>query len=102
MKKLRSNLISIIIPVYNVKEYVTRCIDSVLKQTYSNLEVLIIDDGSTDGSAEICDRLAESDTRIKVFHKENIYEVKSDQVMNDEEAAKIAEQEIIRIAHLPD
>lgn len=64
-------LISIIIPVYNVEPYLCQCLDSVIGQTYKNLEILIIDDGSTDGSGKICDEYAERDERIKVFHTEN-------------------------------
>jgi len=63
--------ISIIIPVYNVEPYIKKCLDSVINQTYKNLEILLIDDGSTDGSKEICDEYAAKDSRIKVFHKEN-------------------------------
>ena len=64
-------LVSVIVPVYNVKNTLCFCIDSICKQTYKNLEIIIVDDGSTDGSSKICDRLAHSDSRIKVFHKEN-------------------------------
>lgn len=64
-------LVSIIIPVYNVEMYLAECIESVLKQTYQNLEILLIDDGSTDSSGKICDEYAQKDTRIKVIHKEN-------------------------------
>lgn len=64
-------MISVIIPVYNVKPYVEKCLDSILAQTYSDLEVLVIDDGSTDGCGEICDRYAKADHRIQVFHTEN-------------------------------
>ncbi len=64
-------LISIIVPVYNTKEYLPRCVESLQRQTYSNLEILLVDDGSTDGTGEICDLLAERDERIRVFHKEN-------------------------------
>ena len=63
--------ISIIIPVYNVEQYVKKCLESVLNQTYSNLEVLIINDGSTDNSAYICQEYADKDTRIRLFHQEN-------------------------------
>ena len=63
--------ISIVVPVFNIEEYVERCLQSLLKQTYTNLEVLAIDDGSTDSSGEILDRLATTDSRIKVIHKEN-------------------------------
>lgn len=64
-------LVSIIIPVYNVENYVRECLDSVISQTYSNLEILIVDDGSTDSSGAICDEYMGKDTRIKVFHKTN-------------------------------
>ena len=63
--------ISIIIPVYNVGLYIRRCLDSVVNQTYKNLEILVIDDGSTDYSGRICDEYAQKDNRIKVFYKEN-------------------------------
>lgn len=64
-------LITVIIPVYNVERFLSRCIDSVLSQSYKNLEILLIDDGSTDGSSEICDHYAERDYRIKVIHQKN-------------------------------
>ena len=64
-------MVSIIIPVYNTAKYLPECIKSVLNQTYSNIEVLLIDDGSTDGSSEICDEYAKQDERIKCFHLEN-------------------------------
>lgn len=63
--------VSIIVPVYNVKPYLSRCIESLLQQTYTNLEILLVDDGSTDGSAVICDEYAAKDSRIKVIHKPN-------------------------------
>jgi len=63
--------ISIIIPVYNVEPYIRKCLDSVINQTYKNLEILLIDDGSTDSSGKICDEYAAKDNRIKVFHKDN-------------------------------
>lgn len=65
------NLISIIIPVYNVEKYLCECIDSVANQTYKNLEIILVDDGSTDDSGKICDEYALKDARIKVIHKEN-------------------------------
>ena len=65
------DLISVIIPVYNVELYLRRCIDSVIKQTYKNLEIILVDDGSTDKSGEICDEYASLDNRISVIHKEN-------------------------------
>lgn len=64
-------LISIIVPVYNVEAYIERCLDSLRAQTYKNIEVILVDDGSTDKSGEICDRYAEQDERFKVFHREN-------------------------------
>ncbi len=64
-------LISVIIPVYNVEEYLGRCVDSVLQQSFSDYEILLIDDGSTDHSGEMCDSLAKLDDRIRVIHKEN-------------------------------
>lgn len=63
--------VSIIIPIYNGEKYIKRCLQSVLDQTYPNYEVLLIDDGSTDGSASLCDQYAEKDERIIAFHKEN-------------------------------
>ena len=64
-------LISIIIPVYNVAEYLPQCLESVCNQTYRNIEIILIDDGSGDGSGAICDEWKEKDTRIQVIHKEN-------------------------------
>ena len=64
-------LISVIIPVYKVEEYLPACIDSVLAQTYENLEIILVDDGSPDNCGKICDEYAEKDSRIKVIHKEN-------------------------------
>ncbi|MCM1044001.1 MAG: glycosyltransferase [Candidatus Gastranaerophilales bacterium] len=64
-------LISVIVPVYNIIEYLPRCVRSITAQTYENLEVLLVDDGSTDGTGELCDSLGAEDARIRVFHKEN-------------------------------
>jgi len=64
-------LISIIVPVYKVEAYLCRCIDSLLAQTYGNLEIILVDDGSPDSSGSICDRYAARDHRIRVIHKEN-------------------------------
>ena len=64
-------LISVIIPVYNIEEYVGECIDSVLKQDYKELEIILVDDGSTDSSGKICDEYAQKDSRITVYHIEN-------------------------------
>ena len=63
--------ISIIVPVFNVEQYLPRCIDSILNQSFRNFELLLIDDGSSDNSGNICDRYAKNDFRIKVFHKKN-------------------------------
>lgn len=64
-------MISVIVPVYNVEKYITRCVSSLMTQTYDDFELLLVDDGSKDRSGEICDSLAEKDQRIRVFHKEN-------------------------------
>lgn len=64
-------LISVIVPVYNVENYIIDSVDSVLNQSYKNLEVLIVDDGSTDNTGKICDEYAAKDSRVKVFHVEN-------------------------------
>ena len=64
-------LISIIVPVYNVQDYVGKCLDSICGQSYRNLEIIVIDDGSTDNSPTICDSFAEKDARIKVLHCKN-------------------------------
>lgn len=64
-------MISVIVPVYNTKEYLERCVNSLLTQTYQDMEIILVDDGSTDGSGEICDRFAEREERIRAFHKEN-------------------------------
>lgn len=67
----QTTLISVIVPVYNVEEYLPRCVDSILAQTYRNLEVILVDDGTKDASDQICDEYAAKDPRIKVIHKEN-------------------------------
>lgn len=63
--------ISVIVPVYNVEAYLEKCVESILRQTYTNLEILLINDGSTDNSGDLCDQLALRDQRIRVIHKEN-------------------------------
>ncbi len=63
--------ISVIIPVYNVEPYIRKCIDSVINQTYINLEIILVDDGSTDNSGKVCDEYATKDKRVKVLHKRN-------------------------------
>ncbi len=65
------NLISVIIPIYNTSKHLPRCLDSVLAQTYTNLQIILVDDGSTDNSGTICDDYATKDSRIKVIHQEN-------------------------------
>lgn len=63
--------VSVIIPIYNVEEYLDRCVQSVCNQTYKNLEIILVDDGATDHSPEMCDKYSEMDKRIKVIHKQN-------------------------------
>ena len=64
-------LISIIVPVYNVKDYLDECVRSIMNQTYHKLEIILVDDGSNDGSEEMCDNYGQIDKRIKVIHKCN-------------------------------
>ena len=64
-------LYSIVVPVYNVEQYLRRCVDSLIQQTYAGIEILLVDDGSTDQSPSICDQYAAADDRISVFHKKN-------------------------------
>ncbi len=64
-------MVSIIVPVYKVEQYLSRCVDSILKQSYSNLEIILVDDGSPDNSGTICDEYAQKDSRVKVIHKQN-------------------------------
>lgn len=64
-------LVSVIIPAYNVDKYLERCLDSICGQSYSNLEIIVVDDGSSDGTPGICDRYASMDSRIRVIHKQN-------------------------------
>lgn len=64
-------IISVIVPVYNVERYLKRCVDSILAQTYKNLEVILVDDGSTDNCGIICDEYKDKDNRVIVMHKEN-------------------------------
>ena len=64
-------MISIIVPVYNVEKYIRKCLDSIIGQTYTDLEIILVDDGSPDNSGAICDEYAKNDSRIKVIHKQN-------------------------------
>lgn len=64
-------LVSVVIPVYNVENYLNDCVKSVVNQTYQNLEIILVDDGSTDSSPQMCDQYAKQDNRIKVIHQEN-------------------------------
>ena len=66
-----NELISVIVPVYNVEKYLEQCIESIINQTYKNLEIILIDDGSTDNSGKICEKYAKRDQRIKVVHQKN-------------------------------
>lgn len=68
---MKKGLISIIIPIYNTEKYIYKCLDSILSQTYTNWEAILVDDGSTDRSSIICDEYAEKDNRFKVIHQEN-------------------------------
>ena len=68
---MNNPLISVIVPIYNVECYLKTCIDSIVNQTYSNLEIILVDDGSPDKSPEICDEYAKNDSRVKVIHQEN-------------------------------
>lgn len=65
------SLISVIIPIYNVEKYLKECVDSIINQTYKNLEIILVDDGSPDNCGKICDEYADKDSRIKVIHKKN-------------------------------
>lgn len=64
-------LISVIVPIFNVEKYLNRCVDSIINQTYENLEIILVDDGSTDGCPGICDDYAKKDSRIKVIHRKS-------------------------------
>ena len=64
-------LITVIVPVYNVEEYLNRCVESIIAQTYKNLEIILVDDGSPDNCGKICDEWAKKDKRILAIHKKN-------------------------------
>ena len=71
MSEPNNSLISVIVPIYNVEKYLDKCVESIVTQTYKNLEIILVDDGSPDRCPEICDKWAEKDERIKVIHKKN-------------------------------
>lgn len=71
MNGLNVSLISIIVPVYNIENYLDRCLKSLLEQTYKNIEIILVDDGSTDGSSEVCNHYREIDKRVVVIHQKN-------------------------------
>lgn len=71
-KRNEENLITVILPIYNVEKYLRRAVDSIRKQTYKNLEIILVDDGSSDGCKDICDELALEDKRIKTIHKKMV------------------------------
>lgn len=68
---MNNDLISVVVPCYNVEKYLERCVDSIINQTYQNLEIILVDDGAKDGTPDLCDKLALTDSRIKVIHKVN-------------------------------
>ena len=65
------DLVSVVVPVYNVEKYLNRCVESIVNQTYKNLEIILVDDGSLDNCPVMCDEWAKKDNRIKVIHKKN-------------------------------
>ncbi len=68
---MNNDLISVVVPCYNVEKYLEKCVESIINQTYQNLEIILVDDGATDRTPELCDKLALIDSRIKVIHKSN-------------------------------
>ncbi len=68
---MNNDLISVVVPCYNVEKYLEKCVESIINQTYPNLEIILVDDGATDNTPELCDKLALTDSRIKVLHKVN-------------------------------
>lgn len=71
MGREKKSLVSVVVPVYNVEKYVARCIESILSQSHEKMEVILVDDGSKDGSGRICDEYAKKDKRVRVIHKQN-------------------------------
>ena len=68
---MKEGLVTVIVPIYKVEKYLDRCVESIVNQTYRNLEIILVDDGSPDHCPQMCDEWAKKDTRIKVIHKEN-------------------------------
>lgn len=68
---MNDDLISVVVPCYNVEKYLEKCVESIINQTYQNLEIILVDDGAKDGTPDLCDKLALTDSRIKVLHKVN-------------------------------
>lgn len=70
-EQFQENLISIIVPVYNAECHLAQCIESIINQKYSNLQIILVDDGSTDQSGKICDEYVQKDSRVQVIHRKN-------------------------------
>lgn len=103
-------LVSVIVPVYNTEAYIAKCLDSLLAQSYNNIEIMVVDDGSTDGSREICDDYEEKDIRVKVIHKTNgglssarnvgLFKVKGDYISfvdSDDYVAKTYIEDLLKL-----
>lgn len=71
IRTMKNEKISVIVPVYKVEPYLRKCLDSIINQTYRNLEIILVDDGSPDNCGRICDEYAERDNRIQVIHQMN-------------------------------
>lgn len=71
MSNQNNTLVSVVVPVYNVKEYLVNCLDSIVSQTYKNIQIILVDDGSSDGSTCICKQYAKEDDRVELIYKEN-------------------------------
>ena len=65
------NMLTLIIPIYNIEQYLSQCLDSIINQTYTSIQIILVDDGTTDSSGRICDEYADKDSRIIDIHKEN-------------------------------
>ena len=65
------NMISVVVPVFNVEKFLKRCVDSIIEQNFKDIEIILVDDGSTDKSGKICDEYEKEDERIRIIHKEN-------------------------------